>query len=133
MGIPELFAKSQPSRGLSCVDHSHDLAQHARRFHDQGYFEIAVLLYATACEHWVNDVVSKLFRRDNLVREDVVQIIRDTHLRAKCTWFLKLLGGPPLNAQHLKALFRLTDLRNEFAHYKWKSFDLDKADPTRPD
>src|SRR6266851_9265381 len=59
----ELFAKSQPSRVLSCVDHSHDLAQHARRFHDQGYFEIAVLLYATACEHWVNDVVSKLCRR----------------------------------------------------------------------
>lgn len=80
----------------STMDRTSTLTREARRFQSQGFYEIAVLLYATASEHWLNVVVSALCKRSRLGRSGTPHVIRDTPFRAKCTWLLTLLDAPPI-------------------------------------
>ena len=98
----------------STTDRTSTLTREARRFQSQGFYEIAVLLYATASEHWLNDVVSALCKRSRLGRSGTPHVIRNTPFRAKCTWLLTLLDAPPIKPAHLKNQERLMQLRNEF-------------------
>jgi len=121
----KLLRKSASPIVWTTTDRTPTLTKEARRFQNQGLHEIAILLYATACEHWLNDVISALCKRRNLNREDAAQIIRQVSFPAKCTWLLKLLRAPAIKVDHLKNLERLMNLRNEFAHFKWKATNTD--------
>jgi|HubBroStandDraft_4_1064222.scaffolds.fasta_scaffold20645_3 hypothetical protein len=121
----QLLRKNDAPIVLITTDRTPTLTKEARRCEDQDLHEIAILLYATACEHWLNDVISALCKRRNLNREDAAQVIRDASVRAKCTWLLKLLRAPAIKDDHFKKLMRLMDLRNEFAHFKWKGTNYD--------
>ncbi len=56
------------------------------------------------------------------------QMFKDiSNKKAKHTWLIKLLELPKLNEKHLKAISNISDLRNNFVHYKWKALS-DEAD-----
>jgi hypothetical protein len=110
------------------VDHTFTLTREARRFAGRDMPELSILLHATACEHWINDVVSVFCRRKKVAEMDRTQILRDAPYRAKCTWVLKLLGAPPIPERHVGKLTHLMDLRNEFVHYKWKGSGDERDD-----
>jgi hypothetical protein len=111
---------------VSVIDETGDITREARRFEDRGLYKLALLLHATAIEHWINDIIVILCRRKGLSRDEAIQIIRETPFRAKCAWLLKLLDASPIRDAHLKKLDRLMQLRNEFVHFKWKGTNLEQ-------
>jgi hypothetical protein len=62
----ELFLENQDGQLWTIIDHTQTLTRHARRFQERNTFEISILLYATACEHWINEVIAALCRRQYL-------------------------------------------------------------------
>jgi len=120
-----LLRRNEAPIVLITTDRTPELTKEARRCENHDLHEIAILLYATACEHWLNHVISALCKRRSLNREDAAQVIRDVSVRAKCTWLLKLLRAPAIKDHHFKKLMLLMDLRNEFAHFKWKGTNYD--------
>jgi len=55
-------------------------------------------------------------------------MIRDVSLRGKFGWLLVLVHNRRLPARHLRTIFQICDLRNEFLHYKYKLVDVDITD-----
>lgn len=102
------------------IDRTRDLLQLARKFAREGDARVATLFYATWVEHWINSVVSIACERRGLPADEVVAIVRDSSLKAKTGWLLRLLGLKRIAAVHRSAILRLADLRNAFVHYKWK-------------
>lgn len=105
------------------ADHTTAILKRARPFCEDRDYYFACLLYATWAEHWLNGLISTGGQRRNLHPDEIVQIIRDTPLRAKLTWLLDLFGLPRIADRHRNALIRLADLRNGFVHYKWQGKD----------
>jgi hypothetical protein len=110
------------------LDHTSALLSQARQFRNQEEYYLACLLYATWAEHWLNGLISTAGEWRKLCVEEITQIIRDTPLRSKLTWVLKLLGLPRIADRHRNAVIRLMDLRNGFVHYKWLGKPLDSDD-----
>jgi hypothetical protein len=120
----ELFQSTQGAK-FWVIDHTSTILRYAHYFRRENKKEIAVLLYATACEHKLNSLVCNFAEAAGLRESEIPQIIRDTSFSARCTWLFKLLKAPPLAQTHLKRLKQLMDLRNEFVHYKWKFESMD--------
>ncbi len=109
------------------VDYRTTVLQQARLFHKKaessrksGNQRLACLLYGTWLEHWINWLIATAGKRRGLNDDEVTQIIRDTPFRGKMTWMFPLLGLRHLPINHKNAIFKITDLRNSFVHYKWK-------------
>ena len=107
------------------VDHTPDLLRIARRISRDDDSRLATLLYATWVEHWVNGLVRSVCQRRGMPIDDVVEVVRETSLRSKTGWLLRLLGLKPLAPSHRNAILRLAELRNSFVHYKWKPIPED--------
>lgn len=116
---------SQPVEFDYSIDHTRSLVSDARRFHRGKKHQMALMLYAVACEHWLNEIISVYFRRKGISEKEAAQVIRSVNFEGKFTWLPPLLDLPRVPAHHAKRLKRLGDLRNEFVHYKWKPLDLD--------
>lgn len=102
------------------IDYREELLKKARDFSLQDDAVSACIFYATWLEHWLNGNISTLAHRASLEDDLVVQIIRDTNIRAKTTWLLHLLGLPMIDKEHITAFTRLSEVRNSIVHYKWK-------------
>ncbi len=105
------------------IDHTPDLLRQAAGAVERGDMAIAAILYATWVEHWVNGLINSLLKRRGLEESVTVEVIRDTPFRGKMTWLLQVLGAPSLDAGHLGKILNLVELRNEYVHYKWKSYE----------
>lgn len=107
--------------GLSLViDHTQNLLRAARLHRRRAEHELAILLYATWAEHWLNGVIATACQRRKMHPESVEQMLRETPSRGKQTWVLELLGLRPLSATCVALLGELQALRNGFVHYKCK-------------
>lgn len=115
----DLWPKIRKSMYLT-VDHTSTILRYANEFRCAGRNEIAVLLYATACEQKINLFISTFATRAGFHADRIPQLIRDTNFNARCTWLLELLKAPLISPVHLKRMKQLMDIRNEFVHYKWK-------------
>lgn len=107
------------------LDYKDSILKQARIFYRDGEVELSCLLYATWFEHWINEIISILGHRKNLNENEINEVIRHISFRGKYTWLLKLLDFKELNKIHINLIFRLTDLRNSFVHYKWKERNND--------
>lgn len=94
---------------------------------------MSALMYATWTEHLLNEIIwVKLIRR-KFNENEMVKVIRDSPLRAKMDWLLKILGIPPIYKPHRNRIERIAKIRNKFVHYKWKAIEFDKEDESDKD
>lgn len=117
------FQKNSEREIFWIHDHRTSILKQGRLFFKTGDYQIASLLYGTWFEHWLNWLIITIGKRRGLREDEVSQIIRDIPFRAKLTWIFPLLGLRHLPITHRNAIFKITDLRNSFVHYKWKGKD----------
>jgi hypothetical protein len=124
------FLNSPEREILWITDYRTSVLQQARLFHQAKDFKLSCLLYGTWFEHWLNWLIVTAGKRRGLSEDDLTQVIRDTPFRGKLTWMFPLIGLRPLPTNHKNAIFKITDLRNSFVHYKWKgkSGEIDKRE-----
>jgi hypothetical protein len=112
-------------RLIAVIDHRRGLLNHARRMRRSGEHRLAVLLFATWVEHWLNALVDARCIALRIAEKDKVEIVRSVQLAGKATWLLALLKARRLAANHVQSILGIAELRNAFVHYKWKGFDMD--------
>lgn len=117
------FLESEEDLTLT-KEYSDALERLAKEMTDSGQHEIAVLLYATWVEHWMNDLIVFLAVRRKLSDDYLPQLLR-LKMEYKSTWLLELMNAPPLHEPEKKAVDRLMQTRNQFAHYKFQPFRAD--------
>lgn len=112
------------------IDYKDSLLKEARLHRKSGKSNISCLLYATWFEHWINEIISILCHRKGLSEDEINELVRNVSFRGKFTWLLKIFNFKQINKSHLNIIFRLTELRNNFVHYKWKekSKNLEKEE-----
>ena len=71
-------------------DHQQNLLAEARGCHDRGQYDLAITIYATIVEHWLNAMVMAGVVRQGLSEQDGKHVIRDVPFRAKTSWLWRL-------------------------------------------
>jgi hypothetical protein len=100
------------------IDYQGTLRAEAGRLAAEGKPNLAILLFATAVEHWINGMLAiGLARRGEGFRpEQEKASVRD---KIRRRW--PELFGTPFPVQLRQTVLRLTDARNDFVHNKWPS------------
>src|SRR5664280_1150204 len=115
------WSKRRPM--LMSTDFRSGLLSQARKFKRRQEHHEAILYYATWFEHWINAILVRNLH--SLNERERCQMVRDVNLRGKYTWLLALVHGKQIPERHINAILRISDLRNEFVHYKYKLADVD--------
>lgn len=118
------WSERQPIR--MSRDFRPDLLKQARTLKRRNQLNEASLYYATWFEHWINSFYDR--KANALDENEFRQMIRDVNLRGKFTWLMTLVVGRRIPDRHLRAVVRVSDLRNEFVHYKFKPVDVEKSE-----
>ncbi|ENJ2051634.1 hypothetical protein AB0613_004540 [Vibrio parahaemolyticus] len=109
------------------VDHKDTLLLEARELVSQDKANLAVVIYATWWEHWLNGLLEIQLYKKDISHKEFKQIITSLNNRAKTTWFLKLINLPEMAESHLKVMTQLADKRNSFVHYKYPPTESSKG------
>jgi hypothetical protein len=112
-------------------DHRDSLLDRASSAASEGQLEIAVVLYMTWIEHFVNGLLLLSLERQGISLESCKVLIRELRLAAKLTALWEIARLPELSATHLKLIDRAASLRNAFVHYKWPSVSKQEEDHRR--
>ena len=112
------------------TDHRESILREARKFSKVKKSELALLLYATWIEHFVNSLVEGASRKKGLQQDEIPDLIRDIPLKGKISWLLRLLELPPMALSKRKQIDQPTQTRNSFVHYKWRPKNLDDRSDT---
>ncbi|MBM0123434.1 hypothetical protein [Pimelobacter simplex] len=109
------LAKSEWQAAIQS-EHQPTLIQAAMRFVDEDEVELAIVMYATAVEHWLNGMLEIGLKRRG---EQLDQTTERGSLEHKLTTrWPELLGVEfPDKLQH--SILALARARNNFVHYKW--------------
>lgn len=102
------------------VDHRETLLNVAEREFKAGHNDFSIALFATYIEHSLNRLIHLECERKKLDNKTCTEIIKSVGIIGKCTWLLKLLGLQPFRQEYLKIIFKITEERNAYIHYKWK-------------
>ncbi len=86
---------------------------------------LAIILYATWCEHWINGIITSIARRQGQSDADIKRLIRKHNLGDKYTKVLDGLNLPRFDESIREALRALAKQRNDFVHYKWEPLIVD--------
>jgi len=114
---------------LFITDYTRDILKEAKKYRDKKMYELSCLFYAIWFEHFINDVIKTLAKKNKLTDKDLVEIIRNTNFTSKITWLLKLFKLPDIYYKHRRNMEKIIEFRNAFVHYKWigkKEDDLGK-------
>jgi hypothetical protein len=106
------------------IDHASELLPEARRLLRAGKNELSAVYFATYFEHRFNWLIVQICDSKKIGGTIIKQVLRDTNLRAKCTWVMTLLGHKPFSKDKLKAIEDIAEVRNAFIHYKWPTSEL---------
>lgn len=110
------------------IDHRKSLLQCARDFAKEKEYQLCVVFYAIWVEHWLNNLIDIFVLRKRLTNETTKQIIRETPVRAKITWLLKIFEEKPILKRHQDMIMKIMEFRNAFIHYKWIGQKPDEED-----
>lgn len=115
----------------SVIIHTDTLLDEARSYLKDQKIELAIVLYGTWWEHWLNGVIENRVIKQGLDGNDFKDIVRSLNNRAKTSWLFKLLGLPLLDVEQLKIMNSLSEKRNQFIHYKYPAneWEDDKKTP----
>ena len=103
----------------SVVDHRTSLLAQARDFAKKDDSELAILLYATWFEHWLNALFDNRAHLHGFKDKDVHIALRQIGLDAKLICFPLFLQLPRLSPSHVATVRECSNLRNAFVHYKF--------------
>jgi hypothetical protein len=124
--VREQFRPGKSSFTLT-IDYADRLLSDARKFSRQQELELSALYFATYFEHRLNWLIAQLCERNRIQDSTTRQILRDTNIRAKCSWLIELLGEKSIRPNITKVISNVSEIRNSFVHYKWsKSTFADK-------
>ena len=106
------------------------ILQEARVYARAEHPEIAVLVYATWFEHWINGLMSHRGRHVPLTQAES-DCLLFSNLEAKYLSFPAIFGFPRIAQKHLRAILDVAAARNQFVHYKYRSHDINKDSPLK--
>ncbi|KPL86147.1 hypothetical protein [Herpetosiphon geysericola] len=87
---------------------------------------LAIILYATWCEHWINGIITSIAQRQGMTGVQIEKLFKGNRsLFLKYTKVLDGLGLPRFDESIREALLKLAKQRNDFVHYKWESLIVD--------
>lgn len=110
---------------VTATDHRETLLKEARKLLKAKKQEIALLVFATWLEHFINSIIEGQCRKVGITHQEIVDILRNTPMRGKLSWVLFLLKLPRISLTKRKAIDDIMEVRNWFVHYKWKFEDID--------
>jgi hypothetical protein len=113
------------------IDHASELLPEARRLLRAGKNELSAVYFATYFEHRLDWLIVQICDSKKINGATVKQVLRDTSMRAKCTWVMTLLGHKPFSKEKLRAIDEIAEVRNAFIHYKWPHRDLSGQESTK--
>jgi hypothetical protein len=103
------------------IDHLGDLLERARIEAVENREEIAITLYATWLEHFINGLLIRTLSRRGLEYARFKTLIRELRLATKAGALWELAGLPLLDDADIRLVEHVGGLRNAFVHYKWQS------------
>src|SRR2546423_11757400 len=108
------------------IDPRSTLLAQARDFRKRERAELAILLYATWFEHWINGLLDNRAATAGFTAAEVSLLLRHTStLKAKFSCFPVIVKFPRLSAKHIHAVATCAELRNAFVHYKFTARLMD--------
>lgn len=105
------------------VDYTKSLIKEARFYFKKDQHEMACLFYSTWLEHWINNIIALILKKKKWNDKEIVEVIRNVSFQGKYTWFLKIIDLKKIDGTHLKKIIKVSELRNNFVHYKWKEYN----------
>lgn len=97
-------------------EHQPKLIRAAERFVEEDEAELAIVMYATAIEHWLNGMLEIGLRRRG---ERLDKASERAPLETKLTTKWQELLGFDFPDELREAVLELAGARNDFVHYKW--------------
>lgn len=116
-------AEEDPGWPALVVDHRDLLLENAKRAAESGSLEIAITFYALWIEHTVNGNLINGLRRKGYDAEVVDLLLRKLDLETKFTVLWRVAGFRRLSSDNLRLIKHISEARNAFVHYKWRSYD----------
>ncbi|MFF1868039.1 hypothetical protein [Kitasatospora herbaricolor] len=99
--------------------HDHELLEEGDRFLGQGKHELAILLYATWIEHWINRIILVRSIGFGTPPELATVLIRSSRLELKIGKVWSSLDLDRFDKDLARAISRVMESRNGFVHFKW--------------
>lgn len=112
------------------LDYRQHILERATAFAHSGDLEDSILYYATWFEHWINDLLTSVARRQQMDEAAIGQMIRSTNLEGKFTWLVTAFGLPAIDTALVTDIGAVASIRNSYIHYKFAGQDPDQP-PTR--
>lgn len=103
------------------IIHQPTLLEEGIKFARKKKYELAYIFYATYFEHWINEIIDIWAKRNGIGYEVSSNLIRKLNLEDKYTWLLSILKLPRFKEIHIKNIKKISELRNNYIHYKYKS------------
>lgn len=123
-GMIKKLRKTLPKRDKDLffkIIHTPSLLEEGEKFARTEDYDFSYIFYATYFEHFVNEIIDIWATRNSIPYEISSSLIRRVSLEDKYTWLLVVLKLPPFNHKYWKIIKNITDKRNNFIHYKYKS------------
>jgi hypothetical protein len=117
--LARVYENSNPESRTITVDNRDFLLGQASSAASKDEPELAVILYATWIEHFVNGLLLVALGRQGVSPGSRRALIRELRLLTKVTALWELADLPALPAKYLNLIDKITSLRNTFVHYKW--------------
>lgn len=129
----QLFMRKLNGSGWQAVmqsEHQPTLHRAAERFMQEDEHELAIVMYATAIEHWLNGMIEVGLRRRG---EALSPETERGHLENKLTARWNELFFAPFPDDLRERILTLASARNNFVHYKWPMHSETEHDADRAD
>lgn len=95
-----------------------EFIQAAMEFWKKGKKTIAIVLYATAVEQYVNQTYGLMLEAHGLQDAEIEKIVRTLNTEPKLSWFLKIVTKKEFPKALAKRLRTVFELRNAIVHFK---------------
>lgn len=119
---------SDESGGMNfTIAYTEEILKEANSLKSNGKYRLALILYATAIEHHLNEIIQRALLNKIFKTSEIESIMR-LDIDSKRTWLFPLLGLPRLSENCSKNIKSIADKRNEFIHYKWKGLFDDESE-----
>lgn len=102
-----------------------DFLKSAHSHWKDGRREIAIILFATAIEHLINQYYRDALDAHELPESEVTAAIRSCSNDAKLSWLLSLSGAERMRPSTEKRIRQIFEIRNAIVHYKFIPCTID--------
>ncbi|MFD8695381.1 hypothetical protein [Kitasatospora purpeofusca] len=106
--------------------HDRELLVEGNSFLDRGLNQLAILLYATWIEHWINRIILMRSVGFGTPPELAAALVRSTRLELKIGKIWSSLELERFDRDLSRAIVRVMESRNGFVHFKWTASPEDE-------